>query len=161
MDSRPSQGPSDRMGYISLARLGIVDVTDALRTAELHVHVHDECTSTAFGAHASPASFRRRVLEKIPKEIHAGPQKGLVVIENKVGSVESDQQHSKYEEKARSGAARMEPQPFLVFLTPKDTKPASSKSELWACVSYIRLASCPRDVWRGKKKAVGSRWLRL
>jgi len=95
-------------------------------------------------------------------EVHSGSSKRLLLIENKIGSKESDQQLTDYEVIADDWCRKNSAiKPLLIFLTPEGQEPDSSQSGRWVPVAYSQIASCLRKVWQVHKHAQGGQWLRL
>jgi hypothetical protein len=104
---------------------------------------------------------------KVPRtdlwiEIHNPKTKGLLVIENKVGSRELVRQLKDFELPAKKWCSRYaKSKRLFVFLTVDGDEPKSAGSEQWIPASYPRLARTLRDVLKENQKALAISWLRL
>jgi hypothetical protein len=98
-------------------------------------------------------------------EIHAESHAALIIIENKVGAPEGQDQLPSYEKKANKWlkrSPRAKSELLLVYLTPDGKEPSSPK---WLRFSYLQIASALRKVWLESQHAAdrqcGRQWLKL
>jgi hypothetical protein len=110
--------------------------------------VADEAWATAKVEAEELATIGRRdiILDLV---IRLGPD--LVVLENKVGVRDREQQLDDYAAWARQHVGDSARPPLLLYLTPTAAEPtAALEKDSWICVSYRTLA----EAWRGELEAI-------
>jgi len=107
-------------------------------------------------------------LRRIPRtdiwiEVQGRTATWVIVVENKIYSLEQDRQLDEYALHTIEWCKRHahNSKPVLIFLTPDGRKPTADQKNRWIPVSYASLTGVLRRIWQRNKSARGASWLRL
>jgi len=107
-------------------------------------------------------------LRKVPRtdiwiEVRGRTGTRVIVIENKIYSLEQDRQLDDYALQTTSWCKKHagNSRPLLIFLTRDGRRPTADRKKCWIPVSYASLTGVLRRIWQRNKGARGAGWLRL